>query len=117
MRGKLPPEIAFLRELEVLNIGDNKISGNVPMSLGSLVGITHLELYRNQFDGPIDHLSELTNLRVVDLSKNDFTGSLATSGNWTQLEAFNVSANRFSGPVPEALAQVPSLGMCLELKQ
>jgi hypothetical protein len=52
--GQLPDSIAILREMRVLWLNDNRISGEVPgEALGSLPVLLMLFLEHNQFTGPI----------------------------------------------------------------
>ena len=65
----------------------------------------------NDFDGPIDWLARLTNLKFVDLESNGMTGSLMDASNLTKLESFKVNRNKFSGSVPKSFSHISSLGM------
>jgi hypothetical protein len=54
LNGQVPESIAILREMRVLWLNDNSISGQVPgEALGSLPALRFLYLEHNQFTGPI----------------------------------------------------------------
>ncbi|GKF74012.1 leucine-rich repeat-containing protein, partial [Tanacetum coccineum] len=60
-----------------LNISHNKISGNIPLSLGNLVRIESLDVSHNQLSGSIPQsLGQLGNLTILDVSNNMLTGKI-----------------------------------------
>ncbi|XP_028114448.1 receptor-like protein 6 [Camellia sinensis] len=77
--GPVPQSLANCRQLQVLDLGNNKINDTFPYWLGTLPNLQVLILRSNNFHGPIDtskpKLSFLE-LRIVDLSHNKFTGHL-----------------------------------------
>ncbi|KAK8603195.1 hypothetical protein V6N13_085388 [Hibiscus sabdariffa] len=61
----------------LLNLEDNRLSGNIPPQLGSLLSIKILLLGNNLFDGSVPkQLCQLTEIRIMDLSNNSFSGSI-----------------------------------------
>jgi Leucine-rich repeat (LRR) protein len=67
--------IELFRNLEVLDFGDNQISGELSPSLGSLPNLRVLRLGSNQLFGLIpEELLESSVLEELDLSGNGFTG-------------------------------------------
>lgn len=72
--------IALFRNLQILDLGDNQISGELP-SFGSLPNIQVLNLRNNQLYGSIPEalLESSMPLRELDLSGNGFTGKLLTA--------------------------------------
>lgn len=67
--------IALFKNLEVLDLGDNWIAGELP-SFGSLPGLRVLRLGKNQLSGPlpVELLEGFVPLEELDLSHNGFTG-------------------------------------------
>ncbi|KAJ7956893.1 putative Receptor protein kinase [Quillaja saponaria] len=99
--------IASFRNLEVLDLGDNQISGELP-SLGPLPSLRILRLGNNQLYGPIPEQLFESSMPVeeLDLSGNGFTGSILEI-NSTTLTVLNLSSNGLSGSLP------PSLRKCI----
>lgn len=98
--------IGLFRNLKVLDLGDNQISGELP-SLGSLPNLRVLRLGNNQLSGLIpEELLESSVLEELDLSGNGFTGSVLGI-NSTTLNVLNLSSNSLSGSLPT------SVGSCV----
>ena len=61
--------------LELLHIGLNQLSGQIPAELGSLTNLESLHLAANPLGGPLPaELSSLTNLRELILFENELSG-------------------------------------------
>ncbi|KAF5203693.1 Leucine-rich receptor-like protein kinase family protein [Thalictrum thalictroides] len=95
--------IKLFRNLEVLDVGDNEIRGEVP-SFGSLPAFRILRAGNNQLFGamPEEIFVGTVPLEEVDLSHNGFSGSIH-SINSTSLKVLNLSSNALSGPLPSTL--------------
>ncbi|XP_050292405.1 probable inactive receptor kinase At5g10020 isoform X2 [Quercus robur] len=91
--------VQLFRNLEVLDLGDNQITGELP-SLSSMPRLRILRLGRNQFSGSIQEelLESSVALEELDLSGNRFTGSLLGI-NSTSLNFLNLSTNMISGDI------------------
>jgi len=77
LEGKIPPEIAYLSELESLALSGNNLSGSVPPELGSLTKLKYLVLKGNCLSGSIPpELSNLAKLRWLGLCRNKWTGCI-----------------------------------------
>ncbi|XP_028760191.1 receptor-like protein EIX2 [Neltuma alba] len=80
--GALPDCLANWKQLRHLNLGSNKLIGEVPPSLASL------------------------NLNSLDLGDNSFFGKFSSNMlNWTYLEYLILEKNKFSGSLPNPVAQ------------
>ena len=87
LEGKIPPEIAYLSELEILHLGVNTLSGSVPPELGSLTKLEYLFLRYNCLSGNIPpELSNLAKLDQLHLCWNKWTGCIPRA-------LFNVRSN------------------------
>ena len=79
MEGQVPRSLINCRELEVLDLGNNKINDTFPHWLGALPKLHVLDLRSNHFHGHIEFSkikSPFMSLRIIDLAHNDFEGDL-----------------------------------------
>ncbi len=53
LRGEIPPELAGLSSLKELDLGKNQLSGEIPPELGGLSNVRRLYLSNNQLSGCI----------------------------------------------------------------
>lgn len=83
-------------------LGNNTISGTIPLEIGQLKVILVLDLSNNSFSGSIpDTISNLSNLERLDLSRNHLTGEIPRSlGGLHFLSWFSVAFNDLQGPIP-----------------
>ena len=59
--------------MEVLELGNNKIEGSLPVGLGKLVNLNRLVLHENQLSGAVPSaILTLPKLRVLQLQNNRF---------------------------------------------
>ncbi|GMP21783.1 hypothetical protein CsSME_00000070 [Camellia sinensis var. sinensis] len=85
-----------------IDLSDNSLYGEIPVSLFGLHGLEYLNLSYNFLDGQIpSSLEKMWSLRALDLSHNSLLGqipeNISSLGNLTLL---NLSYNCFSGIVP-----------------
>uniref|UniRef100_A0A0E0JVQ4 non-specific serine/threonine protein kinase n=1 Tax=Oryza punctata TaxID=4537 RepID=A0A0E0JVQ4_ORYPU len=87
---------------KMLNLGNNKFSGVIPVEIGQLKALFVLNLSFNDLNGEIPQpVSNLKNLMVLDLSYNHLTGAIPSAlANLYFLSKFNISYNDLEGPVP-----------------
>ncbi|XP_071734449.1 putative receptor-like protein kinase At3g47110 [Rutidosis leptorrhynchoides] len=142
--GELPRSVGNLSDqLSELNLGMNRLYGNLPSSIGNLVGLTRLVLvsnrlsgkipstignlqklqlamlYENQFSGEIpDAIGNLSRINRLVLNFNKLEGIIPSSlGNCHRLELLDLHNNRLSGNIPKQLLQLSSLTLELDLSQ
>ena len=102
--GVLPPELASLTKLRVLNIDESHLSGTLPTQLGLLLDLETILLATNpSLSGTLPHsLAKLTKLRTLDVSGSALSGSISGSAlrscGW--LQRLQLDHTRLSGSVP-----------------
>ncbi|MED6198300.1 hypothetical protein PIB30_064896, partial [Stylosanthes scabra] len=90
LNGEIPSEMMSLVGLISLNISRNKLVGEIPQGIGQLKSLDFLDLSRNQLSGRIPlQLSQVDLLGVLDISYNDLSGQIPLG---TQLQTRDASA-------------------------
>ncbi|XP_037445867.1 receptor-like protein 2 [Triticum dicoccoides] len=91
--------IAFAK---VLDLSNNKLTGEIPSEIGQLKSLLSLNLSFNALTGQIPiSVCNLTNLQVLDFSSNNLIGAIPDALNRLNfLSAFNISYNDLEGPIP-----------------
>lgn len=83
-----------LRNLEELDLSNNRFEGNLPPCLGNLTSLHYLDLFSNDFKGeiPASLFSNLNLLKFISLSYNYFEGSFSFTPllNNSQLVVFDL---------------------------
>ncbi|MBA0708463.1 hypothetical protein Golax_023574, partial [Gossypium laxum] len=106
----LNPQIPNLKELEVIIISKNKLTGNIPSSICNLSSIDVLDLSENNLTGTIpDCLGNFSHLTFLDLQMNNFIGKIPDSFVSNQLNHLLLNDNQLEGLVPPSLVNSTSL--------
>ncbi|XP_057792808.1 receptor-like protein EIX2 [Salvia miltiorrhiza] len=111
LTGNIPKSFSSMLGLISLNLSRNSLTGNIIGDIGEMEMLECLDLSHNQFSGELPtSLAQLQYLAVLDLSNNDLFGKIPTS---TQLQSFNASAydenDGLCGPPLPALCPEDSL--------
>jgi len=79
-----------------------KISGSIPKSLGSLIGLSYLDLSSNALTGTVPtSLGLLTNLYYLNLGLNKLSGAIPSSfGFLTNLQTLILTNNILTSSIP-----------------
>ncbi|KAD5961706.1 hypothetical protein E3N88_13179 [Mikania micrantha] len=119
LHGDLPTSIGNLVGLEMLSLGGNQFAGNVPSTIGNLQKLKVVYLGENQLSGQIpDAMGNLSSLISLYLSSNMLEGVIPSSlGNCRNLLALYLNDNKLSGKIPTPHLQVSSLLVILNLSQ
>lgn len=72
LTGALPGEIRQLKNLKVLKVNDNLMTG-VPAEVGQLIKLEELDFSNNQLTGLPNELGNLKNLKTFNLSGNNYS--------------------------------------------
>ncbi|CAI0555881.1 unnamed protein product [Linum tenue] len=85
-----------------LDLSNNRLSGEIPRTLGRLTSLKVLNLSHNQLTGRIpDSFGEMRDLESLDLSHNDLYGEIPESmGKLLQLTNLKLSDNNLTGRIP-----------------
>ena len=89
-----------LENLLSINLGDNYLNGNIPMSLFTLLSLQELTLSHNRLDGLLDEFvnASSSKLELIDLSNNILHGPIPVSiFHIKGLRFLQLSHNKFNG--------------------
>jgi len=90
--GTLPSNLSG--NLDVLDLHDNKLSGELDASLWKLSSMQVLNVASNSLNGDIDPaICKLTNIQFLDLSNNNFSGSTPNCIGTLPLISLNLSCS------------------------
>ncbi|XP_062081198.1 receptor-like protein 6 [Humulus lupulus] len=108
--GEISHLICNLSLLEVLDLSNNNLSGNIPPCLGNS-SLSVLDLHKNKLHGIIpSHFSKGNFLQVLNLNENQLEGSLPKSLlNYKWLEFLDIGNNKINGSFPWWLESLPNL--------
>ncbi|XP_034203704.1 receptor-like protein 6 [Prunus dulcis] len=114
LTGQVSPLICSLRQLQLLDLSNNRLSGTLPQCLGNFSnGLQVLNLGNNSFHGILPQrytMASRSNLRMIDVSHNQLQGQLPRSlANCVMLEFMVLSRNKFNDVFPLWLGTLPRL--------
>lgn len=111
LRGRIPPELGELTELETLILTFNRLSGAIPPELGTLAKLKELDLGSNVLDAPLPpELGRLSSLVDLSLYQNRLVGPVPPElGDLANLERLNLAWNRFASPIPKEFGDLSKL--------
>lgn len=107
LAGTLPPELAILTNLEILDVADNTdLHGTVPTEVGLMTLLSQLILDSNELSGPIPTvIGYLSKLEFLYTHTNHITGTIPTElGLLTQMKDLEVGLSpTMTGTLPSEL--------------
>ncbi|TYI06596.1 hypothetical protein ES332_A10G169200v1 [Gossypium tomentosum] len=99
-----------IKNLQVLDVSDNEISGELPTWLWDTISLKILDFSKNNFEGPITmQLCNLINLEFLDLSSNHLSGTIPSCSNLQRMRHLHLANNRLSGTLSNAIFTSSSL--------
>jgi hypothetical protein len=109
--GEIPASLGDLLGLSSLSLGSNQINGTIPASLGSLQNLHYLHLNDNQLSGEIPaSLGSLATLRSLRLGLNQLTGDIPSSlGSLSELFNLDLSSNNLIGQIPSSFGSLSQI--------
>ncbi|XP_027122714.1 uncharacterized protein [Coffea arabica] len=113
IHGSIPPQIAHLSNLKLMNLTLNQFNGTIPDEIGQFSYLEQLSLSFNSFSGEIPAaLGQLSRLGLLDLSNNQLSGKIPESfGDLVNIYYLFLNNNLLSGKIPR------SLGKCRDLNK
>jgi Leucine-rich repeat (LRR) protein len=101
----------YWQSLIHLNLGTNSLSGKIPYSMGSLVKLKSLRLQNNSFSGDIpSSLKKCSSLGLIDIGDNHLSGIIPL---WVRkmrnLIILRLRSSGFKGKIPPKICQLSSL--------
>ncbi|XVE68701.1 hypothetical protein DITRI_Ditri09bG0090100 [Diplodiscus trichospermus] len=111
LQGLLPPEVCGLKHLYNLSLGANELDGSLPTCLGDLTSLRYLYLYSNRFHLTIPSAFwSLKDILEVNFSSNYFSGPLPLEiGNLKVLTYLDLSRNFLSSDIPPTIGSLKDL--------
>ncbi|PVH33689.1 hypothetical protein PAHAL_8G045700 [Panicum hallii] len=106
--GEIPMSLGLLHRLQILSLQNNTLQGRIP-ALANCSKLTELLLGNNKLTGqiPVDLPQRLENL---DLTSNNLTGTIPVSvANITMLQMFSCAMNNIEGNIPNEFANLLGL--------
>ena len=105
IEGELPGEwFERLVNLEWLNLADNRLDGEIPSSLGKCVALKKLYLQGNKLSGKMPEIKRLVNLEHLMIFRNKLNGELPGELGLPMMQLLLAGGNAFTGEVPASLA-------------
>ncbi|KAL0011458.1 hypothetical protein SO802_006566 [Lithocarpus litseifolius] len=110
LAGILPPALAKLHHLKIIDLNANYLSGNIPEEWASMQ-LEYLSISTNNLSGPIPtYLGNITTLKIMSIESNQFSGIVPPElGNLVNLEYLILSANNLTGELPNTLTNLNKL--------
>ena len=110
LKGKFPKNLTRLRSLEIVEMNDNQLHGEIP-ELGGMKCLEMLKLARNDLKGAIPKtLGQLNQMILLDLGGNKLTGKIPPElGDLKKLRTLRLEKNELQGALPGALWNLSSL--------
>ena len=109
---EFPQGLEQLENLRWLNVGNNKLEGNIPENLGELLpNLSWADFGGNQLTGTIPRsLLEECDLERLVVNGNQLSGNIPELlGNCKDLQVLGLANNNFDGSIPENLSNADDL--------
>ncbi|XP_039156037.1 putative receptor-like protein kinase At3g47110 [Eucalyptus grandis] len=101
LTGSLPIEVGKLKNLGALALNGNKLSQQIPSSIGSCLSMEGLYVQDNFFEGPLPlTMSSMKGLQDLNVSNNQLSGHIPEFLGSLNLTNLSLSYNNFEGALP-----------------
>ena len=111
LTGNFTPELTNLTGLDVLDLGLNHVTGQIPDGIGDLRNLSRLYLDNNSLTGEIpEGLWDLKRMEYLWLDGNEITGQISPAvGNLSRLKELSFPANQLTGTIPIEVSRLAEL--------
>ncbi|XP_054783416.1 putative receptor-like protein kinase At3g47110 [Prosopis cineraria] len=111
LTGTIPSSIGNLTFLRILNLSINSFHGEFPNEVGRLLYLQTLTVTLNYFSGGVpSNLSHCKELRILFAGNNNLTGKIPTwIGNFSSLSHIGLGVNNFHGSIPKEMGYLSGL--------
>ncbi|KAI3917891.1 hypothetical protein MKW98_000125 [Papaver atlanticum] len=111
LSGEIPVELGNCVKLALLDLSQNKLSGSLPTELGNLRQLQVMKLQSNKVSGGIpNQISQMQNLSVLNISQNSLTGSIPSAiSNLRGIVNVNLQDNKLNGSIPDSFSNLEFL--------
>ncbi len=111
LSGRVPPDLGYVDTLEEIYLESNLLTGPIPAELGALSALTSLYLHDNSLEGAIPpELGRLSTLQDLRISQNRLTGRIPPElGNLSAVRIIWMDENELEGEIPPELANLSSV--------
>ena len=108
LTGQLPPALARLSGLTLLDLAHNQLTGEIPAEIGRLGNLRELDLSNNRFEGEIPpEISQLSKLEILELNSNQLQGSIPRElGEMIHLRELWLFINNLTGVIPKEIGNM-----------
>ncbi|MFQ5420114.1 MAG: leucine-rich repeat domain-containing protein, partial [Anaerolineae bacterium] len=107
----IPPEIGGLARLQTLDVSHARLS-HIPPEVGNLAALETLRLDYNQITAIPPELGKLANLQSLSLNDNQLAGPIPPElGDLRSLQSLHLENNQLTGSIP------PEFGQLVELRE
>ncbi|XP_060960700.1 receptor-like protein EIX2, partial [Cannabis sativa] len=112
LSGKIPISIGSLTQITALNLGSNSLSQELPSSLKRCTNLVALNVGENRLFGPMPTWigESLPNVVILTLRSNHFFGSIPSNlCQMSHLNLLDLSSNNISGSIPKCLNNLTAM--------
>ncbi|PIN04770.1 Leucine-rich repeat protein [Handroanthus impetiginosus] len=100
-KGKEVKYVNNLGLVEIIDLSNNNLVGQIPSNITKLVGLVGLNFSTNNLSGPIPcNIGDLKSLDFLDFSRNHLSGSIPVGLGELTLGVLNLSYNNLAGKIP-----------------
>lgn len=112
LSGVIPDCWSSWQYLVAIKLSNNKLSGNIPDSIGALSLLESLHIRNSSLSGKLPiSLKNCTKLITLDVAENELVGSMPAwiGKRFSSMVVLNMRANKFHGRIPRELCNLASL--------